>query len=428
MKTWKILGDISCIFLACIGVVVTCFFAYYSIFNKDITIGVNNIGDQIPVNIESIKESGTLTPTQINELENRVFMTANYYSNKKENGIELQELRYDYFTTYTLEYPDIRSSGMQYLGDYEADWKKMSYEQAQNYRDPNFYYYDTTNFITWSGDLGNLGSVGTKLNRNEELIIKIGGEPYSIKLDGQYDVKYKKGYWYTLGIPVNHTDTYYYNYRHVFACVMQAIRSNNAGTGDYYITLDLSEFFTVKEYNASSGKFEKDVTTNIIKNYAVLKFHYNDNGAISSNQSMFGLIECNRKYAYGEGESHDTTYWQERMVYNLTAKDLSLRYSEVSGGAYASLSLSMKEVFSKMGRVKINISLDLVDTHIIGFDFNAFENLEIDTVRIKGTNQTFYFLDKCLWNSKVKTIQKSSGVTFDIAENAINNTYTEVII
>ena len=224
MKIWKIIGDISCIVLAGIGTFIICLFAYYSIFIKEVTIGVNNITDQIPVNIEDVKASNTLTETQINQLESRVFMTANYYSNEKNNGVELQELRYDYFTTYKLEYPDIRSSGMQYLGDYVSDWKKMgSVDEANNYQDPNFYYYDTTNFINWNGNLGNLGSVGTKLNRNEELIIKIDDKPYSIKLDGQYSVKYSKSYWYTLGIPVKYTDTYYYNYRHVFAAVMQAI-------------------------------------------------------------------------------------------------------------------------------------------------------------------------------------------------------------
>ena len=50
------------------------------------------------------------------------------------------------------------------------------------------------------------------------------------------------------------------------------------------------------------------------------------------------------------------------MVYNLTANDLTLRYSDVAGGAYASLSLSMKELFKNMGRVKVNINLDLVAT------------------------------------------------------------------
>lgn len=84
MKTIRALGDIACLALACIAVIIICFFVYYLIFNEDITVGTNNIGDQIAVDI---KKDEDLTEDERNELEERYFLTANYYDNSKENGV-----------------------------------------------------------------------------------------------------------------------------------------------------------------------------------------------------------------------------------------------------------------------------------------------------------------------------------------------------
>lgn len=60
----------------------------------------------------------------------------------------------------------------------------------------------------------------------------------------------------------------------------------NALYGDYYITVDLSEYFTIRAFDTESGKFKEDDVTDIIKNYSVLKFHYDENGARNSSQSL----------------------------------------------------------------------------------------------------------------------------------------------
>lgn len=420
MKTIKTLGDIACISLACIAVVIICFFVYYLIFNEDITVGVNNIGDQIAVDI--VKDED-LTEEEKSEYEERYFMTANYYDNANKNGVELQELRFDYFMTYNLKQEDYRSTGMQFLGNYKHTAIEVdSGDEADRHIFNEFYYYDTTNGISWSGYNGN-GSIATKLNRNQVLIIKIDNRPFAIQLTGQYDIygKFLGFLWQTK------VGTYYYSYPEIFECVFQAIRSNNRGYGDYYITVDLSDFFSIREYAPKSGQYKADDVTDIIKNYAVLKFHYEANGAKASSQSLFGSIECNLKYDIDK-DDYDTTYWQERIVYNLTEKDLSLRYSDFYEGSFASLPLSMKELFSKMGRVKVNITLNLSDTNIIGFDFNAFENLEIDTIRITGKRSTFYLLDKCLYDTKLARLERGADITLDFAENAINSEYAEVVL
>lgn len=330
--------------------------------------------------------------------------------------------KYNYFTGYNLIENEYRSTGMQYIGDFETYVEEVGSEkEAQQSVLYEFYYYDTTNGITWSGFKGQYGSVATTLNREQVFIIKIDNRSFSIQLTGQYDI-YGKLFGFLWNVK---KATVFFDYGDVFDCVFSAIKSNDKGYGDYYITLDLSQYFSIKEYDADSGKFKDDDVTDIIKNYAVLKFHYDENGARNSSQSLFGSIECNSKYDTAEDEI-DTTYWQERVVYKLTANDLTLRYSEFYEGSFASLPMATKELFASMGRVKVNVVLDLTNTNIVGLDFNAFENLEIDTIRITGTRRTFYLLEKCLFNTKLQRLEHSKEITLDFAENAVNNEYAEV--
>ena len=421
MKLFKTIADCCLAFITFIAVCVIIAFVYYHYFVKDTTIGVNNVNDQLAVDI---KKDDELTEEERDAYAERWFMEANYYSNDKENGVQLQELKYNYFTGYGLTESEYRSTGMQFIGDFRTYTREVQKESEANEKVLNeFYYYDTTNGINWSGFKGQYGSVSTVLNRNQQFIIKIDNRPFSIQLDGKYDTYGRLwGFLWTVK-----QSTTYFDYGDVFDAVFSAIKSNDKGYGDYYITLDLSQYFSIKEYDSDSGKFKDDDVTDIIKNYAVLKFHYDENGARNSTQSIFGSIECNPKYDTSD-EQIDTTYWQERIVYNLTASDLNLRYSDFYDGSFASLPLSTKEMFANMGRAKVNITLDLTNTNIIGFDFNAFENLEIDTIRITGTRRTFYLLEKCLYNTQLSRLEHSAEITFDFADNVIDSEYIKVVL
>ena len=92
MKVLKTVADCCVAFLCAVSICVIIAFVYYHFFVKDITIGINNINDQVAVDI--IKDED-LTSEELDIYKERWFMEANYYSNDKENGIELQELRYN---------------------------------------------------------------------------------------------------------------------------------------------------------------------------------------------------------------------------------------------------------------------------------------------------------------------------------------------
>lgn len=424
MKVLKIIGNCSFVFLAIIGLLVSIAFGYYHFFVHDVTVGTNYIDNQIALDIVN---SDDLTDEQKNEYEDRYFLEANFYSNSKNNGIALQELRLNYFTDYSLLSTAYRSTGMQFLGDLKQEDLTLveTTEEEANQNEPKgFSYYDTTNGISWDGN-----KLRTQMNRESCFTIKIDNRPFQIQLNKTFEWTTYQRQWWTLWIwnkPTTHVIMY--NYLNVFADCMQAIRTNSAGFGDYYITVDLSEYFTIRELD-ESGKYKQDDVTDIIKNYSVLKFHYDENGARNSTQSMFKCIDCNPSYDV-EDKNIDTTYWQERMVYNLTDKDFVYRYSKVYDGYFISLSVDTKTLFANMPRAKVNVNIATTfeDKKIVGIDYNGFENFEIDTLTITGENQTFYILDKGLYNTKIQTLQRSKEISIDFAQNSINSEYTEVIL
>ncbi|MBR4407040.1 MAG: hypothetical protein IKT27_01870 [Clostridia bacterium] len=430
MKALKIIGNCSLVFLAIIGVCVSLAYAYYHFFVKDVTTGANYIDNQIAVDIIPLED---LTEEEKNEFEKRYFMEANFFSNSKNNGIALQELKFNYFTDYSLSSNAYRSTGMQYLGDLKQSdliITETTTQEAQRYESTAFSYYDTTNGISWEGN-----KLRTQLNRESAFIIKIDNRAFQIQLTGAYEwTTYKRSWWSLWLYNQLITNILYYNYVNVFADCMEAIRTNDKGYGDYYITVDLSEYFTIREYDISSGKFKEDNVTDIIKNYSVLKFHYDENGARNSTQSMFGIIDCNPSYDITE-EEIDTTYWQERMVYTLNEDDFSYRYSEVYQGYFLSLDMDTKKMFDEMPRAKVNVNIDLKSQYlkdkninIVGLDYNAFEGFEIDTLTIKGDLQKLYLLEKSLYDTNLQTFIHSKVLEIDIAQNAINNEYQEVAV
>lgn len=463
----KVIGNCCLVFLAIIGAMIALLFCYYHYFIKDTTIGINYIDNQVGLDITEIVNSGELTEEEIDELNDRYFLEVNYYSNEKNNGIMLQELKINYFTDFNLLSSGYRSSGMQYIGDYQGlpldTWdgnselkfqvfgdknryygtSEESVKIANDYVDKSFNYYDFTNGINWNGITNNNGSIATELKRTTEFIIKIDDRAFSIKLDKYFDkdigdVRNIFGIGWKVGEKYNR---YYYTFGSLFQSCMQAVRTNSAGYGDYYITVDLSSLFSIKEYDLETKKFKEDNVTDIIKNYAVLKYHYDENGARNSSQSMFGIIDNNSKYDIEE-DIVDTTYWQERMTYNLSemskfnGKEIfDYRHSEVYGGYFVSLNMDIKQLFIDMPRAKVNITFNLnsdylldKDINIVGLDYNAFKDFEIDTLTFIGNTEQIFILDNALYNSKLQTLKYTNGISFVIATDAINSDYEEVLL
>ena len=175
MRALKVIGNCCFVFLAIISVCISLVYAYVHFFVKDTTVGTNYIDNQIAVDIVKKED---MTEEQINEYEERYFMEANFYSNAKNNGIALQELKFNYFTDYSLTESAYRSTGMQYLGDFKQSdliIEETTHEEAQKYESSAFSYYDTTNGISWEGN-----KLRTQLNRESAFTIKIDNRAFQI--------------------------------------------------------------------------------------------------------------------------------------------------------------------------------------------------------------------------------------------------------
>lgn len=412
------------ILLVLLSLCVDGLFVYYKFFNKDITIGVNYLGDQTAIDVKA------LSAEQQKDYEKRCILEANYFSNDRGNGVELQELQLNYFMDWTLTSDKYRSTGMQYAGNLSevnsAILKSDTFLQSQpdsDYDDfiqTDFYYYDRTLDISWSGGKG-INSVATSLDRASNFVVSIGGEPYAIQLDKKSTKKVTS----LFGVTVL-SITSFANWGQLFKSVVNAIKSNSAGYGDYYITLDLSNFFTIRKYDTESGKFLADDVTNVIKNYAMLKFHYDSNGAKTAKQSMFGSIECNNSYGLTD-EEKNTEYWQERVIFNLTENDLQTRYSEVLNGNLLSLNAGIKNKLATYKRAKLVIEINVTsENKIIGLDFDAFKGVQVEAITING-NGAFKIYSGALIDTNIKTITHSSTITLSIDDNATNSDYLEVI-
>ena len=395
----KKITDLALVILAVIASLITVAYGFFLIFVDQTTIGTNNVSDQIAIDV---KAEADLSAEEKDLYAERWFMEANYYSNAKNNGIELQELNFNYVMSYNLTQADYRASGMQYVGDYTHSPENVTHDELDSYVLKNFYYYDTTDGVTFNGYAGaRTQSVSTLLNRDNTFIIKIDGRPFSIQLNKTY----KTGWW-IFG------STYYYTYGDLFQNVFDAIETNSAGYGDYYITLDLSYFFEIREMD-SNGKFLADDVSDIIKNYAVLKFHYDENGAYNSEQSMFGKIECNSKY-----DRQDVEFWNAKTVYNLTEEDLAYRYSEAYDGYFVSLSNEMKLLFEEVQAYDLYLNLNFASAfiqeneyNVIGFDYNAFSGFDIHTLNVSGAD-ALKVMSNSFEDATLKTL-KHTGITFD---------------
>ena len=368
-KTKKWL-EIALVTLALIGLVFILIYYYYEYFNTSSTTGITNIGSQLAVDVQNSEE---MSDEELAQAEERYLFEAKYYKNADNSGIEVQEVKLNYFTSTQLRQEDYRSTGMQFLGNYEATWNEVANEGEANAAVNNaFYYYDSTDGLTYSGYDGSFGSVATKLNRDEKLIINIDNKPFQLQLTGQYST-YGKILWWDV-----ETMVYYYDYGDVFYTIMKAVKSNSLGYGTHYMTLDLSEYFTVHEYDETTKKFYEQPYVDFFKTYGAIKFTYEKKGLKQATQSLFGAIEGDT--AYGKTE-FDTDFWKAEQVFQLTINDLSVRYSEALD---SNLYYLDPNKIAELQDVPVDIYLYFNGSNKVGLDYEAFKGLQINKLTLES--------------------------------------------
>lgn len=432
MQLIKKIGNISLVILCILSAFLSIFYVIYHYNFKSDTVSTYYIGNQTPTDLISISDS--LSEKEIAEYEKRVLLNVNLCSNENENGLALSEMRLDYFTDTNMDTNSCRSSGMQVLFDIPSIFDAIAtndFEKLNQFLsgDTNVYFYETYNGVSWGGS--NLPEhLQNPLDRDKSFIVKINDTPYLFKLDGTYTETATSGWWI---FKSTKTKTYKYDYLDLMIELLTSVKKNSLGDTDFYLAIDISKYFTnIKEYNPETQQFDKEPLVDISNKYCMMKFHYSKNGAINSSDSMFGLISGNA--SYGETSDSSTEYWKAFMRYSYTVQNLNKRYSEQFDGYMFSIPFDEKSMYSDMSDYEISIVIDLNSTYLknnnisfVGFDYNAFEDVKINSLTILGEGNV-KFLDKAFYNTGLKTFSHSSGVTCDFGSDVFNSDYTEVIL
>lgn len=433
MSSLRKVGTSILIVLVIFALCVDAFYIYYHFNKSTVTTGINNIGSQ--VSKTEVIDTSNATNEELQLMADRVLFDVNFYDNTNKNGVVLAELRMNYFMSYRLEQQDYRSSGMQRVINAPnlVNTYKNNYNIELGYNNDKQliygeYHYDTTDGVSWNGELvnGTDVSVATGLKRDTGYIVRIDNEPYLITLDGQFIEQ--KG-WFDGGI-FPHTVTWKYNFEDIFLCCLLATQTKSVDLDETFIQLDLSPYFSIKKYDVESGKFKSGDYVDVLKSYAVCRCHYSKNGAISSSQSLFGVIANNKNYNITDN-SICTDYWNASLLYTLDVNVFDYRFSEVYNGYFVSLNQNIINKLNILPSAKIDVLVNLAvaNKNIVGFDYNAFQNLKINTLTLKSNDTvTLYVLDNAFKNTQLNTLYRTSIITLNASDTAFNNQYTEVLL
>lgn len=369
----------SILFIICAGLLVWLMY-YYLFLNGQITIS-----------------TAYLDKASYSD-ETKFFMEINYYSNEKGNGEEVFEIKLNYYTDTRI--PEIEedgqygtkymySTGAQFIGGVEYSWNKgvsflnlFSGKQDHKYTLLDGYYYDTEMGGTSFTSLKN-----EKLVDQDKWIYDINGELCLIQpIKLNHDVV---DYWDLWVAHVTNRDISYF--------ILQIYNTvKSLDEGENIFALNLSEYFFVTLQN-ENGSFDSEPTDDVNYLYSNIKVNVNSNGMISSDQSIFGIVEENSNWSlYGENSEN---YWQVKVEQNLTANDFNVIFKD--GAYYLKMKTECEEYLKTFNYLNLIITLDLdniqvatVNVDVLGFDeslYNAFDVYKL--ILNSTTERTFNVLD-----------------------------------
>lgn len=311
------------------------------------------------------------------------FIEVNYYSNENENGQEVFEVKFNYYTDTRIPEKDedgnfeakyMYSTGAQFLGGIQYTYKEdtsiselFSNRADHYYTLKNGYYYDTE-----MGGTSFTSLKGQSLINQSSWLFDVNGELCKIwckYLDEKNldDMFIEKTLW------INHylkIDTSYF-----ILSLYNTIQSLDEG--EKIFALNLSDYFYVNIQN-DDGTFNTQPTDDENYLYANIKVNVNNNGMINANQSLFGIVEEDADWSlYG---SNSDEYWQVRTEYNLTLNDFIV-VSE-SQKFYLDIKQSCLNYLKPFNYLNIIITINLDEVKVA--------STQVD---IQGFTQKLYSLD-----------------------------------
>lgn len=349
----------------------------------------------------------TVVSTYVNNLEDSrgnvlPFMELNHYQNKSNNGAEVFEFRFNFYTDVNMT--TLRSYGAQIIGN-------------------EIYYYQGFDNESFSAI--------NNIERGDPMLVSIDGELYSVTLNGVHReiVRERKGltgwivaYWGNVinGQKLINNDNYFHNVEKTYEYTMQdffkAAKQHLGTTSNKYGKFELplvemSNFFEIKQYNSQTQQFNLISETSFDMNYFLVKAQVSRGGLNYAAQSIFKIVA--NDFEYNTGTVSEIDYWQHKITYIFTLEDFNKRYSDLHGGYL----LTLKNEFAELAKNEnyiFDITLSLKNSdNIKGFDRQAVKLTVQNLTIISDTEQSFYIFNNSI-NNDVNLNNVNIVVTWEV--------------
>lgn len=417
---------------------IALFIWLYFFVDKPQTIGVTYVS--------SLTE---LDPDDTALEDSTMFLELNLKKNKNNNGSELFEIL---FTTYQgipsseyTEKPEAQigkySKGIQFFNgmDYSLNasysekisgtWLpiigSIDYERAvwYNYEFSNVYYYD----ISYMNDEATSIASVQPLHSNSKFLVGVGqGENFqpamlSFKNYIRADYNYIDSYYGKDPSPSSGKITTLLNYKaisdgYLYEALYNSCNSLDQGT--YYITLDLGEFFNVYLWNEETLQFDK-LTADTQFTYVTCKINVDDNGIVTQNESLFGMVAENDGSVTFPADESENKYWQIVNNVTLTLEDFNCRFSDLNNGYYLTIKNNVVNTLSEYKNLRITININLIEgDKILGIDSYGLYGIEIYKIKIQSDSiRDFYFMTNSISNVGSPILETTENINVINVDN-----------
>ena len=328
--------------------------------------------------------------------EEKYFIEINYFNNEKGNGVEAFEIKLNFYTDAHLpeqnedgsyDTKTMYSSGFQSIGGLSYSFNEDTSLDAiftghdeHYYKIKDGYYYDTEMGATSFGSLR-----GEKITDRDKFIYDINGELCLVQ---------------TQGLTYTHNNAWVKQYTahdvsYFLTSIYETVKSLDSG--EQIFVIDLSDYFFVTLQNENGSFDTENHTSDEQFLFTNIKVNISDNGLISSEQSMFGIVMNDADWTLDNTGREE--YWQTETTYYLENEDFTVRYED--GGFYATLKTSVVNYMAPFRNLNLVVNIDL-DNFVVngqkielrGLTEDAFSDLEIREINLTSTEQRdFYVYD-----------------------------------
>lgn len=390
-KLFIIIGTILCLICVCIDIWA---------------IVVYTSGEQKEVS--NTMEVDILTTTD--DSDKQPFIEVNYYTNKKGNGLELFEVRYNFFVDENQD--KLMSVGSQYVSNSKEDnieWStamkgyRITKKERFGFLNLGLIYYYEVFFNTYlSGNNAYheyqssdnyetvMGNAINSISKNSRFKVTMGDKMYQLGLKfDTADEDFYLGY-IDLATAVSHDINYRYQYvdQHLLAYdLYQSVVEASFGSNEYTIAKFANYFdyyeFDGKTYNKIEDLDNTKIKTNF-ENYYVIKVNKYEDGAKVATDSIFNTIKGDPTFNL-DGEYVCEDYFYGRNIIKLDYGDFEKR--EIEEGKFV---LVLKSSFLESYRkYKDTIVLDIdiefeTDQEFMGFVETPLSNFKILDCTVNG--------------------------------------------